>query len=689
MEETKYTNTQVVSNITSIDQGLTTKFQPLNDERMRNFNMMVSDLQWDKKAKEKLEREGRPAKAYQLISPVIKNISGYEKGGRKKLAVTGRTSGDFDKAMLMNHLVDFFHSKANFDYQKSRAFLDAIIGRWGIMYQGWSFENDPEGTLDLRRYNPFRIKFDMDFSDLTWKDCKYVIDSAWYSEEEILLALASQSPDMYEEIKVKAAQYYIKDPQARKTHVNTWISRLVDAVGSWFNYKDSESYNPNVMNNNLEWFDANTSKFKVVEMHERRLRQTATLYDPSTDKLFDITGAIRTEKGEGFDNDKLQLIRAKFKDPQVKMPMKKEIWVSTVIPAFNMLCKDEAYPIQNGNFMFTPIWAYDFHADPLRTQSVVDELLDPQSDYNKRRSTLLELTSRYASMGYVMAAGAEKGFEDEWQNKKIGGVRHINDAFWGKWQQDQPVQVPQEIVRDQIESKMLLEEISGVTKASKGQTEASGESGRLFLAKKDQTDVMLQYLFDNLDMATLQIGRNTVDLIQYYCTEPRMIRITEDGQPQDLVLNQRVMGEIKNDVSIGEYDLEISQEPYGRTARQLEFAKLYDLMTFLAQIDPVFVQASIPLLIKASDTPYKNDLLQLVNSLQQQKMMQQQALEQQQQAMNQPDPMQQEAQAKQLERQGLENEKLGIENARSKADLVNQAEQAELANHVNSVLNGG
>ncbi|MCU7518535.1 MAG: hypothetical protein HF307_19360 [Ignavibacteria bacterium] len=149
------------------------------------------------------------------------------------------------------------------------------------------------------------------------------------------------------------------------------------------------------------------------------------------------------------------------------------------------------------------------------------------------------------------------------------------------------------------------------------------------------------------------------------------------------------MGEIKNDVSIGEYDLEISQEPYGRTARQLEFAKLYDLMTFLAQIDPVFVQASIPLLIKASDTPYKNDLLQLVNSLQQQKMMQQQALEQQQQAMNQPDPMQQEAQAKQLERQGLENEKLGIENARSKADLVNQAEQAELANHVNSVLNGG
>ncbi|MCU7518543.1 MAG: hypothetical protein HF307_19400 [Ignavibacteria bacterium] len=149
------------------------------------------------------------------------------------------------------------------------------------------------------------------------------------------------------------------------------------------------------------------------------------------------------------------------------------------------------------------------------------------------------------------------------------------------------------------------------------------------------------------------------------------------------------MGEIKNDVSVGEYDLEISQEPYGRSARQLEFAKLYDLMTFLSTIDPVFVQASIPLLIKASDTPYKNDLLQLVNSLQQQKMMQQQALKQQQQAMNQPDPMQQQAQQAQLERQGLENEKIGIENAKSKADLVSQAQQAELVNHVNAVLGGG
>lgn len=621
MEITKYTDTDTVSRMMAIQMMLADKFRPINQERYRNFNMLVSSLQWDEKTKRKLESEDRPANAYNLISPIIKYVTGLERSGRKKLQVIGRTSDDHYKAEMFNKVLDWMLSVNNWDYQKSRAVLDAIIGRWGVIYNNWSWEDDPLGRMKVKRYNPFRLMFDMDFTDTSMKDCQYIYDVAWYTIDEIITTFALTDLDLEEELQTKADQYFVQEPNAKKKNfVSTMLSRLYGSVGYFLTGKYKDAYNPSIMNDQNMYFDSTTGRFMVIEGHERRTERIWKLYDPVSNQKYDITKIISTQDSRGYDNAKLQLIRGAFPRPdllQVSRGLEKKMWVTSVIPGFDMKVQDVAYKVQNGNFMHTLVFAYDFHADLMQTQSLVDELIDPQSDYNKRRSTILEILVRTQSLGWTVEAGAIDGFENEWLNRKIGSYKRVNRGFFGKVQEDQPLRIPPELLQDTQESKLLTEEISGVSKASKGMQESKQETGKLFLAKKEQSDQMLAYLFDNIDNASMIVGKNVIDYVQVYMKQEREIRLTEDADnPEFLKVNQRMFdGSVLNDLSVGEYDVDISQSPYGKTAREVEYLKLVDMMQFIVQINPQAAMLILPVLIKASDSPYRGEILTILEKI--------------------------------------------------------------------------
>lgn len=617
-----YEDSDTVARLVSVDRMLRNKFDKIDRERYRNFNMLISDKQWPEELKQQLNDDDRPANAYNLISPVIKHITSAERGGRKKLQVVGRTSEDHLTAQNMTRIVDWLLTKNNWDYQKSRAALDAIIGRWGWIYQGWSYADDPEGMMILKRINPFRIRFDMDFSDVNLKDCEYIQDRVWYSLEEILENYALDNDDLWDLIEEKKKDFFIHEPETkRKGLVATWKERLLDMASAFVgDNRYREDYRDEVMRNNTEYFDPATHRFEVIEMHERRMETRYHLMDNFEGRKFDATDLILDQEGQ-VDVAKFQLIKEGFAQPdmvQLKRVREKRIWITTIIPAFQIKIQDKPYPIQNGNFMFTPIFAYDFHADMMETQSVVDELIDPQSDYNKRRSTILETLMRTRALGWTYEKGAiDDNDMDAWENPQIGGLKPVQKGFWGKVQADEPPKIDQAMVLENQESKMLIEEISGVNKAARGKQESSQEPAKAFIAKREQSEQMLTYLFDNLDMAALTIGRNTIDLAQKFLTAPREIRLTEDAdEPEFMKINQRQWdGSTLNDITVGKYDLEISHAPYGRTAREIEYLKLLDIMEFLTKVHPQAAMFALPVLIKASDSPYRTELLTVVERL--------------------------------------------------------------------------
>ena len=621
---TNYDDMETITRMATINQQLTEKFRAIDDERIRNYNMLVSSLQWDPADKAVLDEQGRPANAYNLISPIIKNISGLEKSGRKKVAVIGVTEDDHRFAETMNKILDWSLNKCDFDRQKSRAFLDAIIGRFGWIYTGYHFDDDPEGMLYTRRINPFRIKFDTDnFESLDMKSCQYVMDSYWYTLPEILQMYALEDDDLWNVLEERGDRFFVTDPKKKKGTVSTMLQRLYGTMSFLFTGKSNDVYNQNVRNDASFWFDPTTGRFQVMELHERRLSKKMMLYYPYTNQKIDITEqTARDDGGSGFDRDKLQMIRNNYVDPFISQETVKENWITTTVPALNAKVQDIPYPVQNGNFMHTMLTAYDFHADITNAQSVVDELFDPQSDYNKRRSTILETIMKTSSVGFVMEEDANAGHEDEWDNPQIGGTRYVTKNSMSKWKQLQGPSLPADIYRDLEEGKALFPEISGVTAANRGMQEFANEPGKLFIAKREQGEMMLEYLFDNLEASTLQIARNSLDNIQHYMTEEREIRIAGDfDNPSWMVINKSVLnpmtGQVSklNDVTAGKFDLEISQSPYGRNAREVEYLKLLDIVKFIAELNPQGAAMLLPILVKASDTPYRGEIVSILERL--------------------------------------------------------------------------
>lgn len=620
----KYEDLSTIFKLISVDRALRETFRPIDNERYRNFNMTVSDKQWDAEIKQALLEQGRPANTYNLISQVVKLISGKERGGRKKLNVVGRTGEDHYSATMMNKVLDWAFSANLYDYQKTRATLDAIIARWGIVYNNFSFEDDPLGLPIAKRINPFRLRFDLDFTDLTMKDCNFIEDRSWLTLEEILTKYSLNDQALWEEIEEKSKPYLTEDNQRRK---NAYVGTVLDRLDGASNYIRNEGLNRNnsdyrniLKNQDIEFFDPISNRFEVIDFHERVVAKEWHLFDPWTMKKYNVTNLIGSNDKYGLDNEKYQALRSQFEDPsslKLTRAASKKLHLTTGIPALNLVPQDKPYPIQNGNFMFTFFFAYDFHSDISETQSVVDEIIDPQSDYNKSRSAMLEILQHTANRGYQATEAAIKGHEQDWKNPAPGKMKMVNTGFFNEVKADDAIDIPVGLYNSANESKLLVEELGTAPKAAKGMAENKSESGSYFQLKAEKADDALAYLFDNISFSSMQVGRNMIDIIQKFVTQEREIRISDDfSKPEFMRINERTWnGMVLNDVSVGKYDLEISLMPYGKTDRELEYFKLTDIIKFMKELNPQAAMLALPIWIKASDSPYRDELLTIAEKL--------------------------------------------------------------------------
>lgn len=675
-------DSDTVSRVVQVDTVLSSKFKPIFDDMNRNYNMMVSKLQWPEDIKREFEENDRPANSYNILSPVAKYLSSMESGGRKRVFALPTGIEDVELARTVTKLLDTLHRNAKFDFFRGRAFMDAIIARWGWIMDVWSYDNDPNGELFIEAISPLLLKFDMEYSDITLKRCRHVLYSPYLSLDDIVNQYATNDKELLSEIMKQADSYFPPDTKERKKFLSTALRAFAQTMTDFFSNGHADSINQDLRSE--DWFNAVTGKFKVLELHERRTERRMMLFDPAQTKYLDITDSVLSDDGYTEDNELLQTQLKKYPNsPEPRWTLVKQIWVTTVIPALNLKVYDAPYPVQNGNFIFTPVFAYDFHTDMSLTQSVMDELIDLQSDYNKTRSIILEMLIRFSNTGYLVEETAIEGFEGDYEGKKIGAYKRVKDGRMGSIQSEQAPQIPRELFVDANERKNLIEYISGATmNSAHGMSESAQETGKLFIAKRDASSQMVQHLFDNLDESTIVVYENSLANVQKFMTSERIFRITEDiDNPEFLKVNQpqlqitpqgEVVKKILNDVTIGKFDLIMSKSPYGQTAREIEFLKLVDIFKFAIEVDAENAKAMLPIVIKASDSSYAGEMIAAMDSLSQ-------AQSQQQKVSEAMMALQSAFQKLGLQKEQLENQGKAIEN-QGKV-LENRKKQTEINNN--------
>lgn len=290
--------------------------------------------------------------------------------------------------------------------------------------------------------------------------------------------------------------------------------------------------------------------------------------------------------------------------------------------------------------------------DEVFRHGLVYPMMDSQRAYNFARSAMLETVASQPKAPFLVTTKMVAEHQDEWKKLNEG-----NPPVLPYDPDPMAPQGPQRLAPPNFSNAWYQEALTadGDMKATTGIYDASlgkqsnETSGRAIMARDQQGETASYVFVDNLSAAIRHAGRIMLDLIPEIYTSERVIRIMgEDGNIEGYERINTMLpdGTLWNDISVGQFDLEVTTGPAFATKR-MEAA---DKMMQLVQSVPAIGQVGADMIVKALDMPYGDKLaerlaLMLVppgmdEDIDKKRMEHQQAMAQLQ-GPPQPDPAQQ------------------------------------------------
>jgi hypothetical protein len=217
-----------------------------------------------------------------------------------------------------------------------------------------------------------------------------------------------------------------------------------------------------------------------------------------------------------------------------------------------------------------------------QSRGMIHDLLDPQREINKRRSSQIDTVTRVAHSGWMW----HKDSLDEGEKEKIeshGGAPGINIEWKGsealKPTRIEPGQLPSATKDLEASATLDLKEIAGINDSALGQLDRV-QSGRAIEARTKQSVLGVEMYMDNKRRTKKLVAKKKIELVQNHFTEPRIFKM--QGQPgtwEQIGINQRaVTGEILNNVTVGRYAMSIDETPLSASFLSAQFDELMVLV---------------------------------------------------------------------------------------------------------------
>jgi hypothetical protein len=216
---------------------------------------------------------------------------------------------------------------------------------------------------------------------------------------------------------------------------------------------------------------------------------------------------------------------------------------------------------------------------------------DPQRMYNFWRTSMTESVALAPKAKWVMAEGQDEGHENEWAMANIKSMpvlrykqKDIEGVPAPAPVRLQPEPPPAGIMEAAGAISADLQMVLGIMDPN--QLPSGNISGKALQGQQNQVDLSNFHFYDNLTRSIAQTGRIILDLIpKIYDTQRVMRIIGSDGQPDMTTINeQNEIGEVLNDVTVGEYDVVMDTGPGFQTKRQQAVESMMPLLTGNAEL---------------------------------------------------------------------------------------------------------
>ena len=238
---------------------------------------------------------------------------------------------------------------------------------------------------------------------------------------------------------------------------------------------------------------------------------------------------------------------------------------------------------------------------------------DSQRMINYHNSAAIEHVSLSPKQPMLVTTAQIAGLENEWEiaNRQNSPYLRYNvdPQVPGPPQMKAAPAMPAALLTLKQESVAGLQATTNVYPASTG-ADSTEISGVAIQRRDTQGDVANFHFTDNLNRSISYCGKQLLDLIPKIYDGERIVRILGEDDAEEMVEINMVdpeTGEMRNDLSVGKYDIEMVPGPSFSTKR-MEAASFFEKI--LQSGNPDLVANTLDLLVKNLDLPGADELYQ-------------------------------------------------------------------------------
>lgn len=504
--------------------------------------------QWTREDKLALDAAGKPALEFNQIKNKLNSAMGYQIGNRMDIGFRPRSGpSDQETATTLSKLAMQVADINKLNWKETQVFSDGAIQQRGYFDIRMSYDRTILGEIDIDVLDPLDVIPDPDAKDYDPDNWADVIVIRWLTLIEI--------EELY---GTKTAN----DLDNESGDVVDGGDKSITRRNS-FGGEDND-FDPIIYSDK----DDDCKRYCVIDRQFWQMDKA--------DCIITVTGDIRV-----ITDMKPQAIEEMVAAGGIrqKRRVRRVRWaVSTQEKALH----DDWSPFDH--FTVVPFFP-TFRRG--HTRGLVDDAIGPQKLLNKSMSQFLHTLNTTSNSGWMTVAGTLANMrDDEVADRGSQTGLHMvikkGTAEVDKPKKIEPNQVPTGLDRLVDRASSLLEQSTGINEAMSGK-QGNEVSGIAIQTRQYAAQQQLAVPLDNLARTRAMLADRILEMIQKFYDQPRIMRITETDETgksttHEIPLNWTQDDErILNDLTIGEYDVIVTDAPAQITFENSQFLQAIEL----------------------------------------------------------------------------------------------------------------
>lgn len=510
----------------------------------------------------------RPALTLNMALRAINAIKGQYSKSRADIIFKAKNDATKEQAQALTYLMDATLDNNKYFMLEQLMFDSGIITDRGYIDIRAEFDNNILGEVKYALKDPRKVILDPDAESMDPDEWNQMITFDWFTPDDLELT-------------------YGKD---KAEHLMSYVMSE-DTLGA----KSIRFGQAQTGSMTLDEHRKNIRGVRVIDRQYTRIKRVEQFVDPQTGDVKDIN--------EGMPEDRIRYIVNKY-GLLTRSILKKKIYWCVSADQVELFSGWSPYE----HFTIVPYFPY---FRPGKPAGVMKQLLSPQEQLNKTESQQLHIINTTANSGWMLEAGSLTNMTPEELEKR--GAETGLVLVYGKNRQPpakiESNTIPSGIDRVAAKAQGYISEIPGVTPLV-GQEMKSDVSGVALSGAMNVSISGLQPVFDNLKITRDAVGRNTLCLFQSVYTEPRVMRVqnVRSPEPEAEDIQLQINTDALNNITIGKYDVVVSQAPARDTQEETTFAQCIEMRREGIMIPDHYV-------ILASQMANKEEIANVVKNL--------------------------------------------------------------------------